>query len=155
MDKKSRLNNSLNLINKEFFMVLINAQMIAPCGINCSVCFAHLRQKNQCPGCLSEDEEHKMNHCKKCSIRFCIGHDAEDFVYCSECSEFPCKKIINIDKRYVTKYHTSLINNLLEIKENGMEEFLADEQHKWTCPHCGGILSIHKDFCETCKTIYR
>jgi hypothetical protein len=25
--------------------------LIAPCGMNCGVCMAYLREKNKCPGC--------------------------------------------------------------------------------------------------------
>ena len=35
-------------------MMRISVVMIAPCGINCGFCMAHLRDKNKCPGCNSD-----------------------------------------------------------------------------------------------------
>ncbi len=126
---------------------------IAPCGVNCAVCIAHLREKKTCPGCLSDENEKKTGHCNHCSIRFCDEHKKSDFVYCFDCGKFPCTKMKNIDKRYKTKYKTSLINNLHEIEEYGMDDFLAEEKHRWICPMCGATLSVHRDLCDRCKHI--
>ena len=37
-------------------------QQVAPCGIDCRVCWAYIRQKNTCPGCRV-DEPYKSNSC--------------------------------------------------------------------------------------------
>ena len=29
--------------------------LIAPCGMNCNICMAYLREKNKCPGCREID----------------------------------------------------------------------------------------------------
>jgi predicted RNA-binding Zn-ribbon protein involved in translation (DUF1610 family) len=57
----------------------------------------------------------------------------------------------HIDFRYRTKYRTSLIQNLLSIKENGIDFFLKEEGEKWTCPNCGSTLSVHKRSCSNCN----
>jgi uncharacterized radical SAM superfamily Fe-S cluster-containing enzyme len=44
---------------------LENISLIAPCGMNCSICSAYLREKNKCPGCRLMNIE----YCKKCIIR--------------------------------------------------------------------------------------
>ena len=46
----------------------------------------------------------------------------------------------------------SMIDNLVYIKEKGLEEFLLKEENKWECKVCGAGLSVHKDFCLNCKT---
>ncbi len=33
-----------------------NFSIIAPCGMNCSICMAYLRGKNKCPGCRGIDD---------------------------------------------------------------------------------------------------
>jgi predicted RNA-binding Zn-ribbon protein involved in translation (DUF1610 family) len=56
----------------------------------------------------------------------------------------------HIDRRYMTKYRASLIQNLVMIKENGMENFLELEVKKWTCPDCGSTTSVHNHKCLSC-----
>ena len=51
--------------------------------------------------------------------------------FCYECSNYPCKRLKALDKRYLTKYHMSMIENLDYIKEFGMEKFLTKEGGKW------------------------
>ena len=46
----------------------IPTRLIAPCGMNCRLCYAFIRDKKPCPGCL-EDDVHKSNACVTCRIR--------------------------------------------------------------------------------------
>lgn len=55
------------------------------------------------------------------------------------------------DKRYRTKYHMSMIENLESIKEQGMEQFLIQEEEKWKCPKCGGTICCHNGLCLNCQ----
>jgi len=125
-------------------------EQIAPCGINCGTCYAFLRTKNRCPGCLVLSEN-KLITRSSCRIKLCIERDAIKSGNCYDCSKFPCDKLKHIDKRYRTRYRTGLIPNLQTIKQIGMEAFLKDEAKKWTCPGCGATLCIHKSFCLTCN----
>ncbi len=45
-----------------------------------------------------------------------------------------------------------MIENLVFIKDHGLEEFLINEQLKWKCKVCGAGLCVHRDFCLNCKT---
>ena len=127
-----------------------NINMIAPCGMNCSVCIGYLREKNKCPGCMSTNELDKLFHCTKCRIKYCSEHQENNFLYCSDCKKFPCTLMKKLDKRYTNKYNTSLIDNLLFIKENGVDKFVEKENKKWTCPYCDARLSIHREHCLHC-----
>jgi hypothetical protein len=133
--------------------VSFNRKHLAPCGINCGTCRAYLRTKNQCPGCMS-DPGPRLNSCHKCSIRNCSELKKTETKFCYECSEFPCSGMKQIDKRYRTKYGTSLIQNLLDIKANGTEKYLLDERPRWTCKNCGAALCIHNSLCIKCGTEY-
>jgi hypothetical protein len=133
---------------KELSVVFTN-EMIAPCGINCGTCLAFLRDKNRCPGCLFPDEE-KRKSCQQCKIKNCPEHSVSDSILCCDCSRFPCQRIKHIDKRYRTKYKTSLINNLLSVKEIGIGNFLKNEQAKWKCPYCCSTVSVHSEKCLIC-----
>lgn len=127
-------------------------QMVAPCGINCSVCIAYLRSKNRCVGCNAVDGE-KPYHCTVCSIKHCPEKNDKN-EYCCKCSKFPCQKMKQLDKRYRTRYNTSLINNLKEIETIGIEKFIAKDNEKWLCEHCGSVISIHKKACLKCNKEY-
>jgi hypothetical protein len=70
--------------------------------------------------------------------------------FCFECESFPCKRLKALDKRYRTKYHVSMIENLNSIKENGIKNFLKTEEQKWLCPKCGDTICCHNGLCLEC-----
>ena len=46
---------------------MFKAEMIAPCGLNCSLCSLALREKDPCPGCNGPDEINRS------SVQVCAG----------------------------------------------------------------------------------
>lgn len=125
----------------------IEDHFFAPCGMNCMVCYAHLRNKKPCHGCLG-DNENKPESCKKCKIKHCC--EGKSISYCFECSEYPCKRIKNLERRYTTRYGESLMNNSLAVKQKGLKRFLQEESAKWTCTACSGVISLHDKTCSEC-----
>lgn len=124
--------------------------LIAPCGINCGICKSHYREKNTCPGCRKLDKKTPTTRFN-CIIRECKILKDRKWKYCSDkCDTYPCKSLKSLDKRYSTKYHTSMIENLKYIKEKGINAFLEKEKKKWTCPQCGGVITCHGSICLTC-----
>ncbi|MCX7614964.1 MAG: DUF3795 domain-containing protein [Clostridiales bacterium] len=130
-------------------------KLIAPCGMNCGLCVSYLSMKNDlnkqgfqkkyCEGCLPRGKNclHMGDHCellKNGLVRFCY-----------ECQDFPCKHLKALDKRYRTKYHMSMIENLRDIEKHGIENFLKKEEEKWTCPDCGNMVCCHNGLCLNCK----
>ncbi len=130
-------------------------ELIAPCGMNCRLCIRYQFIKNDlnkkgfnkkyCSGCVPQGDNctYMKNHCDllgKGLVRFCY-----------ECEAFPCKRLKSLDKRYRTKYHMSMIENLELIKEYGMEEFLKKEEEKWRCPECVGVICCHNGLCLNCN----
>lgn len=71
---------------------------------------------------------------------------------CCDCDKYPCRRLKQLDKRYRTKYHMSMLENLEKIKLQGMEEFLKAESVRWTCRECGNIVDVHRNTCHMCKT---
>lgn len=128
----------------------IRTDLIAPCGMNCALCGAYQRSKDKCHGCRSADED-KMKSCLKCSIVVCELRKEMGLKYCSEkCGEYPCKRLKNLDKRYSSSYHVSLLENLEEISKLGIRAFVKDERTKWTCTSCGSAMCIHRHKCLDC-----
>ena len=130
-------------------MVQFQRFQIAPCGINCGTCRAHLRDRNKCPGCMSPSGP-RLNSCLKCPIRNCDLLEKTTSKFCYECISFPCQRVKHIDKRYQTKYKTGLIENLQTISSTGISDYLQKESTRWTCSICGSVLSVHSPNCLKC-----
>jgi len=92
----------------------MKSSLIAPCGMNCRLCRAYVREKKACPGCRGNDnlKSKSAAHCliKHCEIR------ALKIKYCYDCEKYLCDRLRHLDKRYITKYGMSMIGNLENIK---------------------------------------
>ena len=130
-------------------------KLIAPCGMNCRLCIAYqFRERDlnkngfnrkYCEGCIPRGEN--CLHMKgKCDL---IGEGK--YRFCFECVDFPCKRLKALDKRYSTKYHMSMIENLKNINSIGMENFLEEETKKWKCDKCGETVCCHNGLCLNCE----
>ena len=133
---------------------ITNPTLIAPCGINCSLCRAYARDRKACPGCQGEDPS-KSKACITCPIKNCEKMVKGKIEYCFDCDEFPCKRLAHLDKRYRIKYGTSVIDNLTNIQKIGLINFVKNENKKWTCPECGSMICMHKPQCLSCGYVWR
>lgn len=120
---------------------IMKSKFIAPCGMNCNICVAFLREKNKCPGC-------NFLHLKKprtrwkCVIRNCTKRKRNKWKYCSDkCAKYPCQRLKNLDKRYRTKYDMSMIENLEFIKKKGIRKFIKKEEKRWITKD--GVVCVH------------
>ena len=130
-------------------------KLIAPCGMNCALCIAYQFKeralnkegfhKSYCPGCIPRGKNctHMGDGCQL------LGQGLVR--YCFECEAYPCRMLKNLDKRYRTKYHMSMIENLNHIRDHGLESFLKQEEEKWACPECGGMICCHNGLCLHCN----
>ena len=121
--------------------------MLAPCGMNCHVCYVHLMKKKPCTGCRAQDAS-QPEHCRKYKIKDCAA--SHGICFCFECMSFPCATIKRLDKSYRQRYQVSLIDNAMRIKTVGAKQHLLEEKEKWTCPDCGGVISLHDRACSEC-----
>lgn len=139
----------------------MNEDLIAPCGMNCSLCVNYqFREKDlnrlgfhktYCPGCIPRG--------KNCTFMAgsCDLIGKEQIRFCHMCGDYPCRRLKDLDKRYRTKYHMSMVGNLDSIKAHGMENFLREQEEKWRCPTCGGTVCCHNGLCLECNidTLHR
>lgn len=123
--------------------------LIAPCGMNCGICVAYLRERNKCPGCRGPDENKPVTRWK-CKIKTCTTFQNDNMQFCFECKDFPCKRLKTLDKRYRTKYSMSMIENLENINKLGIARFLENESKRWKCVKCGGTICVHRGYCYSC-----
>ena len=124
--------------------------LIAPCGMNCTICMAYLRDKNRCPGCRAFNSTEPVS-IARCKIRNCELIKTNSIKYCFECSDYPCASVKHLDKRYRTKYGMSMIENLQALKAVGVKKFMEKEKSKWACKKCGKMLCVHRDNWHICK----
>ena len=135
---------------------LFTAEMIAPCGLDCSLCKRALAGENPCPGCHGPDET-KPDFCSaKCGIILCRKRKENGYQFCDECPDYPCADVTEKETRYTSKYplYESPARNLQEIRELGMDGFLDKERKQWTCGDCGGAISVHTGICSGCGKQY-
>lgn len=127
----------------------MNPNLIAPCGINCYVCMAFLREKNKCPGCRFFNAKEPVS-IARCKIKNCAIIKNNKLKYCFSCKNFPCDSLKHLDKRYRTRYDMSVIENLKDIKRLGIRKFVKNEKVKWACHRCGGTICVHRGYCIDC-----
>ncbi len=142
-------------------ILLMNSELIAPCGINCATCAAYFgytmsgtKRKHACLGCRLRNNDGEKRHLQRKSCAFLKKHCqilANDKVrFCFECADYPCTNLKKLDDRYKKKYSMNLIENLNFIKSHGIEKFLNNQQEKFTCPTCGATLCVHTGRCYSC-----
>ena len=141
----------------------VNRDWLAPCGLYCGVCailIAH-RDGNRkfkellagvygvapdalaCQGCLSSEV---FEYCRTCTIKSCTaerGHEG-----CHQCDEFPCEHIENFIMPVGKKV---MLRAIPQWREWGTEKWVAEEEKRYHCPHCGGPLFRGAKRCRACK----
>ena len=139
-------------------MVNLNKELIAPCGMNCGICSNYLAYKNNihgkglpiCIGCRPRDKQCAFLK-KKCKdgLKLLKG----EIKFCFECNYYPCENLTGLDKRYREKYGMSMIDNLNEIKNRGINYFIENQGKKYKCQKCGNLISIHNNKCFICDKV--
>jgi len=131
--------------------------LIAPCGMNCGICSAYLAYSRKIPR-----KKGKIIHCIGCRPRnkqcaflkgYCTKLRDSKIGFCFECSDFPCYQLSRLDERYKKNFGMSMIENLKEIRSEGIQEFLKNQREKYRCPKCGGVICIHNKKCFDCEKI--
>ena len=103
-----------------------DSMLIAPCGVDCGLCRAFIRDRKPCPG-FRGDDRHKSNACIRCAIKNCKELAAGKHQFCSSCAQFPCAHLRHLDGRYRARYSVSVIANQERIKAVGVERFVTEE----------------------------
>ena len=125
----------------------IAPNLLAACGINCAVCYVHLKNKKPCLGC-GIPSDGKPAHCRNCKIKICA--EGRGLQFCFECAAHPCPDIKRLDKSYRQRYGVHLIENTVHIRTVGISQYMQEEQARWQCLQCGGAVSMHDQICSEC-----
>jgi hypothetical protein len=122
-----------------------------PCGIYCGACPSYNRS---CRGCGSEDVDQKRKSKWACKIRTCC-FGKKNLEFCFQCGEFPCgeyrRKLVDShpgDARF--RYRHEVMGSLDRIRTIGVERWLVEQEEKWRCPQCGGVVRFYVYRCPDC-----
>jgi hypothetical protein len=137
----------------------MKAQLIAPCGLDCSTCSRYLACLNALP-----KKQGSIPHCSGCRPRnkqcaFLKGHcellRKNKVKFCFQCRDYPCARLRHLDERYRRNFGTSPIANLEEIRFKGIETFMRNQQNRYGCAACGAKVSVHDKKCYGCERMVR
>lgn len=127
-----------------------DAAMIAPCGLNCALCYRHLGKK-PCPGCRKLEPEPE-SYQRKCVMRDCVS--ARGLFSCADCVQRPCKRVKAFEKRYREGYGVDLAADAARQREAGVETLFQEQIESHTCGVCGHLINLHDGICSGCKRQY-
>lgn len=133
-------------------------ELIAPCGMNCGICSSYLAYKNKikgkgfsnCIGCRTRNKKCAFlkKRCKD-DLKLLKG----EIQFCFECKCYPCDVLTGLDNRYRQRFDMSMIDNLNEIKNKGINHFIKNQHKKYKCSKCGNLISVHSKKCFNCDII--
>lgn len=135
---------------------------LASCGLYCGVCGIMIADRDNnrkfkeklsavygvapemlhCRGCLSDDV---FDYCKVCAIRSCVREKGLEG--CRQCDEFPCGRIDNFPVPIGRKV---MLRAIPQWRELGTEAWVAAEEARYHCPHCGQELFRGAKRCRRC-----
>lgn len=141
----------------------VNKSLAAPCGLYCGVCgiYVATRDGNEkfkeklapvygakpedlvCDGCLSE---RVFGYCQSCPIKSCCSD--KKIEGCHKCSDFPCKFIDNFPIPVGKKV---ILRSIPRWREVSTGQWMAEEDKRYICPHCGYPQFRGVKKCRQCK----
>ena len=144
----------------------VQEELLAPCGLYCGVCAIRIAAANdnqkfkeklapvygvkaddiQCEGCMSRDEDMVFVYCKVCPIKTCVKE--KKLSGCHQCDEFPCKQV---DEFSIPVGKKVIMRAIPQWRELGTEEWVRQEESRYTCPQCGNALFRGARRCNQCK----
>lgn len=114
------------------------------CGIYCGGC-RNYKENMNCMGCRYEKELVSDCPSRSCAIE-------KGLLHCGECGSFPCDELNDFYKDGVP-HHDAAFQNMLKIREIGVEKRLSEQEKEHTCK-CGrkklwfATECTHEDNCK-------
>jgi len=97
-----------------------------------------------CNGCKSEVN---ASSCRECEIKACAKTKGVDF--CIECPDYPCQYLKDLQADEWV-HHRVILDNLERIKSAGLDNWLAEQKERWSCPNCGNPTGWYDAKCKKC-----
>ena len=103
----------------------------------------------RCDGCLSD---RVSRHCG-CSQGFRECAEAHGVSWCFECTDFPCERLRTFRDVHIVNdisHHEHVIEDLLDMKTQGMEQWISKQEVDARCPACGETQYWFNRTCSDC-----
>ena len=101
----------------------------------------------KCHGCKSDT---LFINCSDCPIRTCAV--AQKVEHCIDCSDYPCKILKTRQKMENMLPHlTTNHENMVVIREHGLDQWLGEQSEKWKCPECQTRFTWYARRCTSCN----
>jgi hypothetical protein len=148
---------------------MVDTSLVGRCGLYCGYCSIHRAYKDserlreefaKLYGCLLEDV--RCDGCqavggyvwckearwgKNCKMVKCL--DSRGHTYCSECPEYDVCEMFEEFARDNLKMGVDVRENLGEMREGKLEDWLSGQDRKWRCPACKNPVIV-SDVTSTC-----
>lgn len=136
------------------------------CGLYCGACSVFIANKKgiveerakewemnpedlKCHGCKTEIT---AVYCKDCDIRQCAENNNIEF--CFECGDYPCNRLREF-RNDEWPHHSVVLQNLETIQKKGVQEWVKEQEIRWSCPECGTLFAWYDEVCKKCgNTLY-
>lgn len=145
-------------------------KLIGICGIYCGDCPSYLAsRKNDVPelefraremGCGVEEvrcdgchSDRVMKGCQECTSGFRSCAWEHGVTWCFECPELPCQRLEDFKDIHVENgisHHEHLVDELLYLKEQDVDAWLAKKDREGRCPQCGEKVYWKTRVCPDC-----
>jgi predicted RNA-binding Zn-ribbon protein involved in translation (DUF1610 family) len=133
------------------------------CGIYCGACDILIaneegnvdplaqkwKMKIQDLLCLGCKTDVVSIYCSDCKIKKCAVEKKIEF--CFQCSDYPCE-ILRSFRNDSSAHHSSVIQNLEDIRKEGIEKWLGEQYIRWRCPDCGVRFAWYDKSCPECHS---
>jgi len=150
---------------------LTNNNLVGRCGLYCGGCRIYRAYKDseslrqsiakrykltpeevRCEGCqaLNEQSWGKGGWGKNCKTVKCLN--AKGLNFCYECENYETCERFEKWASICAKIGVNLRENLAMIKAGRVEEWLRQEEERWTCQNCNQPTSFDLKKCHWCGT---
>jgi len=149
----------------DLFRFVVDVRLLSRCGIFCGACFVYRaerdggalldemakrfgvpKEKIRCNGCSSPFEE-QWGNCQKCNFKACQMR--KSIKNCAQCEAATCP-----DYGYLTRFtayrHEDIREGLRRIEVGKGEEWMLEQEKRWTCPHCNSPIMWYDSVCREC-----
>ncbi len=142
---------------------MVDPKLLGPCGLYCGVCGVFYAQRDgndqfreklagfygvsaddlHCEGCMSDT---RAVFCRHCRIRACCRE--KGYEGCHLCDDWPCAFV---EEFPVPVGKQVILRAVPYWREVGTERYVADEEARYRCPHCGYIQFRGAKRCRECR----
>lgn len=143
----------------------IQREWLGPCGLYCGVCGILIADRDgndkfkaklagvygltpeqiRCEGCLAEPDK-VFVYCRVCPIKQCTQE--RGYEGCHACDEFPCEHVDNFPMEVGKRV---ILRAIPQWREWGTERWVAEEERRYHCPHCGHPQFRGAKRCRSCR----